>query len=162
MIWAWRATAEWYIDGENRRTRRRTCPSATLSTTNPAWVDPDANPVLRGERPTTNHLSHGTALLVLFIQRNNNILVQIVWTFVECSLLGCDAVWSCRWLQKFRKKALLPSSGIVTTFGVVGCYRRVAGKYRIGPLTAIEPQIVVGVFRSCACSVLVETLLSSA
>jgi hypothetical protein len=35
-------------------------PSATLSTTNPTWIDPGANPGLRGERPTTNHLSHGT------------------------------------------------------------------------------------------------------
>jgi hypothetical protein len=38
-------------------TRRKTCPSATLSTTNPTWTDPG----LRGERPATNRLSHGTA-----------------------------------------------------------------------------------------------------
>jgi hypothetical protein len=37
-------------------------PSATLSTTNPPWIDPGANPGLRGERPATNRLSHGTAL----------------------------------------------------------------------------------------------------
>jgi hypothetical protein len=36
-------------------------PSATLSTTNPTWIDPGANPGLRGERPATNRLSHGTA-----------------------------------------------------------------------------------------------------
>jgi hypothetical protein len=36
-------------------------PSATLSTTNPTWIDPGANPALRGERPATNRLSHGTA-----------------------------------------------------------------------------------------------------
>jgi hypothetical protein len=47
--------------GENRRTRRKTCPSATLSTTNPTWIDTGANPGLRGERPATNDLSHGTA-----------------------------------------------------------------------------------------------------
>jgi hypothetical protein len=50
------------IDGENRKTRRKTCPSATLSTTNPTWIDPGANPGLRGERPATNDLSHGTAI----------------------------------------------------------------------------------------------------
>jgi hypothetical protein len=33
-------------------------PSATLSTTNPTWIDPDANTGLRGERPATNRLSH--------------------------------------------------------------------------------------------------------
>jgi hypothetical protein len=36
-------------------------PSATLSTTYPTWIDPGANPGLRGERPATNRLSHGTA-----------------------------------------------------------------------------------------------------
>jgi hypothetical protein len=42
---------------ENRRTRRKTCPSATLSTTNPTWIDPG----LHCERPATNDLSRGTA-----------------------------------------------------------------------------------------------------
>jgi hypothetical protein len=32
-------------------------PSATLSTTNPTWIKPGANPGLRGERPATNRLS---------------------------------------------------------------------------------------------------------
>jgi hypothetical protein len=36
--------------------------SATLSTTNPTWADPGSNPGLRGERPATNRLSHGTAI----------------------------------------------------------------------------------------------------
>jgi hypothetical protein len=45
------------LTGENRRTRRKICPSAT----NPTWIDPGANPGLRGERPATNDLSHGTA-----------------------------------------------------------------------------------------------------
>jgi hypothetical protein len=49
------------LTGENRRTWRKTCPSATLSTTNPTWIDPGANPGLRGERPAINDLSHGTA-----------------------------------------------------------------------------------------------------
>jgi hypothetical protein len=56
---------EWwwnYIDRENRRTRRKTCPSATLSTTNATWIDPGTNQGLRGERPVTNCLSHCTAL----------------------------------------------------------------------------------------------------
>jgi hypothetical protein len=35
-------------------------PSATLFTANPTWIDPG----LRGERPATNRLSHGTAVLV--------------------------------------------------------------------------------------------------
>jgi hypothetical protein len=49
------------LTGENRRTRRKTRPSATLSTTNPTWTDPGTNLGLCGERPVNNHLSHGTA-----------------------------------------------------------------------------------------------------
>jgi hypothetical protein len=49
------------LTGENRSTRGKTCPGATLSNTNPTWTDPGSNPGLRGERPTTNRLSHGTA-----------------------------------------------------------------------------------------------------
>jgi hypothetical protein len=66
----------WYEFGErrwndivtwkNRRTRRKTCPSAILSTTNPTWIDPGANPGLRGEWPATNDLSHGMTLPVAF------------------------------------------------------------------------------------------------
>jgi hypothetical protein len=32
------------LTGENRRTRGETCPSATLSTTNPIWTDPGIEP----------------------------------------------------------------------------------------------------------------------
>jgi hypothetical protein len=51
------------LTGENRSTRGKTCPSATLSTTNPTWTDPGSNPGLRGGRPTANRLNHGTAVL---------------------------------------------------------------------------------------------------
>jgi hypothetical protein len=50
------------LTGENRSTRRKTYPSAPLSTKNPKWTDPGSNPGLRGESPATNRLSHGTAL----------------------------------------------------------------------------------------------------
>jgi hypothetical protein len=46
------------IDRENRRTRRKTCPTASLSTTNPTWTDPGMNLCLRSEKPATNRLSH--------------------------------------------------------------------------------------------------------
>jgi hypothetical protein len=50
------------LTGENRRTRGKTCPSDTLSTTNPTWTDPRSKPDLRGGRPAANRLSHGTAV----------------------------------------------------------------------------------------------------
>jgi hypothetical protein len=48
------------MTGENRSTRGKTRPSATLSTTNPTWTDPGSKKGLRGGRPATNRLSHGT------------------------------------------------------------------------------------------------------
>jgi hypothetical protein len=39
----------------------KTCPRATLSTTNPAWLDTGLNPGSRGKNPTTNRLSYGAA-----------------------------------------------------------------------------------------------------
>jgi hypothetical protein len=54
---------------ENQSTREKTCPSATLSTTNPTWTDPGSNPGLRGGRPAANRLSHGSALASQAINR---------------------------------------------------------------------------------------------
>jgi hypothetical protein len=54
------------IDRGKPTTRRKTCPSATLSTTNLTWTYLGSNPGLRGERPATNRLSHGTASIQYF------------------------------------------------------------------------------------------------
>jgi hypothetical protein len=62
MIWVWRMSVKWYIDRGKPENSEKNNPSATLSTTNPTWIGPGANPGLRGERPATNDLSHGTAL----------------------------------------------------------------------------------------------------
>jgi hypothetical protein len=64
------------IDRGKPTTRRKTCPSATLSTTNLTldltW---DRTPGLRGERPATNRLSHGTALRE-YIDMYENVVVR--------------------------------------------------------------------------------------
>jgi hypothetical protein len=65
------------LTGEIRSTRRKTCPSATLSTTNPTWTDPGSTAGLRGDRPATNRLSHGTTKFML---KNN----------VCCALPACQ------------------------------------------------------------------------
>jgi hypothetical protein len=44
----------------------KTCPSATLSTTNPTWPDLGSNPGRRGGKPATNRLSYDTARLPAF------------------------------------------------------------------------------------------------
>jgi hypothetical protein len=48
------------IDRGSRGIRRKTRPSATLSTTDLTWTGPGEIPGLRGERPATNRLSHTT------------------------------------------------------------------------------------------------------
>jgi hypothetical protein len=53
---------ELYIDRGKPKNSEKSCSSATLSITNPIWIDPGAKPGLRGEKPATNDLSHGTAL----------------------------------------------------------------------------------------------------
>jgi hypothetical protein len=45
----------------NRSTRKKTCPSSTLSTTHPTWPDLGSNPSRRCGKPATNRLSYGTA-----------------------------------------------------------------------------------------------------
>jgi hypothetical protein len=76
---------------ENRRTRRKTCPSATLSTTNPTWIDQGANPGLRGERLETNRLSHGTAYYVDVVE----CLVVRLQHRVNWDVVHQLCVWMC-------------------------------------------------------------------
>jgi hypothetical protein len=80
------------LTGENRGSRRKTCPGATLSTTNPTWIDPGANPGLRGERPATNRLSHVTARMR---RCSSSIFVVLLWNglFTETKWLSTWASW---------------------------------------------------------------------
>jgi hypothetical protein len=66
------STSRWYMSmdshggmiltEENRRTRKRTCPSVALSTINPTWTDQGANMGVSVERQATSRLRHGTVL----------------------------------------------------------------------------------------------------
>jgi hypothetical protein len=66
------------LTGENRRTGRKSCPSATLPTTNLTWIDPGTNPGLRGQRPATNDLSHGTGAVLVMAERLSAVIVPVV------------------------------------------------------------------------------------
>jgi hypothetical protein len=62
--WLW--SSWWNEDWQGKPTySQKTCPSVTLSTTNPTWPDLGSNPGRRGGKPATKRLSHGTALPVL-------------------------------------------------------------------------------------------------
>jgi hypothetical protein len=54
------AIVELYWQGKTEELGEKPSPRATLSTRNPTWIDSGANPGLRGERPATNRLNHGT------------------------------------------------------------------------------------------------------
>jgi hypothetical protein len=66
------------LTGKDRRTRIKPYSIATLYSTNPTWIDSDANPGLRGERPAANHLSHGTVfwpVVAFYPARVNNVFI---------------------------------------------------------------------------------------
>jgi hypothetical protein len=58
---------KWKLSGESD-VLEKTCPSATLSTINPSWLEQVLNPGRRGGRPVTNRLSYGAA----FVQERMN------------------------------------------------------------------------------------------
>jgi hypothetical protein len=78
------------LTGENRRARRKTCPSATLYTTNPTRAEPGSNPDLRGERPPTNRLSHGTAKLSSVRHDSSSVVLLLVVVVV---IVICCSWW---------------------------------------------------------------------
>jgi hypothetical protein len=73
----------------------KTCPSATLSTTNPTWTDLGLNPGLRGERAATNRLSHG---------RTKG---RLVFPSINNSKVNCKLLSQSRYLDKQRNDAQL-------------------------------------------------------
>jgi hypothetical protein len=84
------------LTGENRSTRRKTCPSAMLSTTNPTWTEPGSIPGLRGERPATNRLSHGTARRQSYLKHCHKITSghasrpgRLVWSRLKGTASRC-------------------------------------------------------------------------
>jgi hypothetical protein len=60
--WGWLWSNWWNEDWQGKpKYSEKTCPSATLSTTNPTWPDLGSNPGRRGGKPATNRLSYGAA-----------------------------------------------------------------------------------------------------
>jgi hypothetical protein len=60
--WWWVWSSWWNENWQGKpKHSEKTCPNATLFTTNPAWPDPGSNPGRRGGKPATNRLSCGMA-----------------------------------------------------------------------------------------------------
>jgi hypothetical protein len=73
----------WWNEWQGKpRYSEKTCPDATLSTTNPTWPDPGMNPGRRGGKPATNRLSHGAAWFLAYSpywKKNRSRLMKSPW-----------------------------------------------------------------------------------
>jgi hypothetical protein len=68
-LWGWRII-RWNEDWQGKpKYSEKTCPSATLSTTNPTRPDQGSNTGRRGGKPATNRLSYGAA----------NVVIKCMW-----------------------------------------------------------------------------------
>jgi hypothetical protein len=74
--WDWVQSRLWSNRwNENRHGKpkysEKTCPSATMSTTNPTWLYLGSNTGCHGGKPVTNHLSYGAVLQLCNINISN-------------------------------------------------------------------------------------------
>jgi hypothetical protein len=66
--WWWMWSSRWNENWQGKpKCSGKTCPSASLSTTNRAWPGLGSNPGRRCWKPATNGLSYGTASLVTLL-----------------------------------------------------------------------------------------------
>jgi len=91
MIYEYRALGEMIMLGENQSTHRKNCPSATLSTTNPACTGLGLNPGLYSDRLAI-HQTHGTGrVLLAYCCRTHDFPVHVL-TIVNTVYLEYSAV----------------------------------------------------------------------
>jgi hypothetical protein len=119
LLWRWRII-RWNEDWQGKpKYSEKTCPSATLSTTNPTWPDPGSNPGRRGGKAATNRLSYVGAKLQETSHKAANVPVEIqtenflntrqehyhytnpLWFFISCDTaislhFVCDTHPPCR------------------------------------------------------------------
>jgi hypothetical protein len=75
--WLWSNWWNEYWQGKLKYSEK-SCPSATLSTTNPTCPDLGSNPGHRGWKPATNRLSYGTAYAAVSCIRTFNYLIKSI------------------------------------------------------------------------------------
>jgi hypothetical protein len=68
LWWVWNSLLNYNWKGKHQYSEK-TCPRATLFTTNSIWPDLDSNRARGGRKPTTNRLSYGTANTYVDLKR---------------------------------------------------------------------------------------------
>jgi hypothetical protein len=99
-LWWWRI---WWNENWQGKPKysEKTCPSATLSTTNPTWPDPGCG----GGQPATNRLSYGATL-------------SDIYNYVEVTQLRCRP---CNTLESYHE--LVPWAWLMIVFKYISlCY----------------------------------------
>jgi hypothetical protein len=87
--WVW--SSRWNEDWQGKpKYSEKSCPSATLSTTNPPWPDLGWNLDSRGGKPATNRLSYGTALTASLEKQLNKEISKSRWTIKGAVTTGTD------------------------------------------------------------------------
>jgi hypothetical protein len=90
--WLWRNWWNEHWQGKSKYSEK-TCPSATLSTTDLTWLDPGLNPGRHGGKPAANRLSYGAACHSAPLSTTN-----LTWPGLEPGLprweAGCLTVWA--------------------------------------------------------------------
>jgi hypothetical protein len=109
------------LTGENWRSPGNPCFIATFSTINPTWTDSSAYPGLRVERPTTNRLSHGTAVLKLKPSRHICIIL------VPFNVLSLSLILSIESTFFLLRPRIEAEEGVLHTLSVVDYWRRILG-----------------------------------
>jgi hypothetical protein len=134
------------LTGENRRPREKTYSSATLSITNPTWTDPGSKPGLRGGRPVTNRLSHGTASSSPLLLSEYTVLSWFCFGMAtQChqskvrNIIRCGRMWSEEWLQKWHKQP-------------VGAPPRLVNRDHLKLLAKLFPGLITGEPEFCLLS----------
>jgi hypothetical protein len=132
------AFPRWYEFGERRwndidrgkpKNSEKNLSTATLSTTNPTWIDPGANPDLRGERQATNDLSHGTARQLIKCHK----IKQTRWSIISVTKKSLYIYFS-KFVPKLISDILLLGFREITNLletlcSLAGTYRRFRGEY---------------------------------
>jgi hypothetical protein len=96
--WWWVWSSRWNENWQGKpKYSEKTCPSSTLSTTNPTWSDLGWNPGRRGGKPATNRLSYDTASkkALKVCQRNLVLGVHIKTCLANINLGRIGQLYTC-------------------------------------------------------------------